>query len=144
MTDDDKRKLIIFTLAHELEHCYQYQIIRHTEGLDNFKMIETHLLNYPNKPKLNMIDEKVLLYELRKQYFSNFSGEDFDKIYSKTSEEGQKAIEWYNAGVYYTDYKSDYNKYKLNPLELDANNRAHQYLTTHYGELDGLVENVLQ
>lgn len=134
LSDDDKRKYVISVLAHELEHCYQIQVVRHTEGLDAFKMIETQLKNSSNKPKTNMLNEKIIFEELKRKYYANLKDDYTKKIYSKDSPQGQKAAEWYNASVNYTDFNKDYDTYIKNPLEVDANNRAHQYLTEHYGD----------
>lgn len=133
LTDDDKRKLVIFTLAHELRHCYQNQIIRHTEGLDGFKMIELQLKNNPNKPKMNMIDEKIMYINLEKEYDKHHSKDENTKMYTQNSKEGKLAIEWYNAVVNYVDFNKDYEGYKNNAIELDANKTAHQYLIKNYG-----------
>ncbi|MBR1461725.1 hypothetical protein IJ596_08885 [bacterium] len=135
LTDDDKRKLIIKSLAHELEHFYQNQIIRHTEGLDEFEMMEKRLKNRSDyKPSPNYIDEKLKFLKLKKAYMDSHKSFDMEKRYSQSSPEGKKALEWYNATVNYIDYKKDYDNYLLNSIESDANERAHQYLTTHYGD----------
>ena len=127
LSDEDKRKLIIFSLAHELEHFYQNQVVRHTEGLDEFDMIKTQLSRKTDIPE-------NVLEQLKQKYESNYGEKDKSKIYSQDSPEGKLAQEWYQASINYTDYNEDYETYANNPLEADANNRANKYLTEHFGD----------
>ncbi len=138
LSDNDKRKLVIQTIAHELRHCYQRQIIRHTEGLDEFKMIEEQLRKNPNKPKMNLIEEKLAYINLKNEYMKHYKEKDFEKIYTQSSLEGTKACEWYDAIVNYVNYESDYEGYKKNAIELDANNIGNQYLINNYGNFEGI------
>lgn len=136
LTDDDKRKLIISSLAHELEHCYQNQIIRQTEGLDEFDMITTQIKNNPDNRRMNLIEQTLMFYKIKDKYNSHHPQSSVEKLYSQDSTQGRKAVEWYNATVNYTDFNSDYASYKNNPLELDANEKANRYLIEHYGDFE--------
>ena len=136
LTDDDKRKMVISSLAHELEHCKQNQVIRHTQGLDEFQMITSQLKPTLDKRQVNLIDQTILNMVLKNKYNQSHYPTDNVKIYSKDSPEGKKAYEWYNAEVNYINYEQDYNGYKNNPIEKDANERAHEYLVKHYGEFE--------
>ena len=127
LSDEDKRKMIIFSLAHELEHFYQNQVVRHTEGLDEFDMIKTQLSR-------NSDIKENILEQLKQKYESNYGEKDKSKIYSQDSPEGKLAQEWYQASINYTDYNEDYETYANNPLEADANDRANKYLTEHFGD----------
>lgn len=143
LSDDDKRKFIIQTLAHELEHCYQNQIIRHTEGLDHFNMLEKQIKNNPNyKPNPNLIEEKLAFINLKKMYLEHYSDKDFEKKYAQGSAEGQKALECYNASINYINAENDYEGYEHNALELDANIRGNQYLKEHYGDFEGISNKI--
>ena len=64
----------------------------------------------------------------------------FAKIYSKNSKEGQQAQIWYDATVGYKNHDMNYEENINNPLETNANERAYQYLKSHFGYFEGAIE----
>jgi len=130
LTDDDKRKMIIFTLAHELEHCVQDQTINKTEGLFSLNAVKERC--YQQRKNKNLIDWYMFTKELEQTYMEKHKYLP-EKIYPINSPEGKKALEWYNSKITYIDPIKDSDTYLNNPLEVDANNRAAAYIKKHYG-----------
>lgn len=137
LTDDDKRKVIIFTLAHELEHCYQHQQMDKTEGISSLNAIKQRCAN--QMKNVNLIEKYLFMHKLEKDYLIHNKNIP-QKQYTQTSEEGRQAIEWYNAKINYTKVNNGYEDYINNPLETDANKRANEYLVKNYGNFQNVPE----
>lgn len=132
LSDDDKRKIMIFLLAHELSHVHQSQLIRHTEGLDEWNIFEERINKFAPK-NMNLIDKKLTMIQMKRNYETAHSMVNKEKIYSQNSPEGRQAVEWYNANINYSIPDMSYEENINNPLEIDANKRATEYLIKHYG-----------
>lgn len=139
LTDDDKKKLMVFLMAHELSHAYQNQIIRHTEGLNEWEMIERRLNN--SLPKgANLIQQKLNILTMKQTYDKTHKEMSFEKIYSQNSAEGKQAKIWHDATVGYRRPEMNYEDNINNPLETYANERAYNYLKQKFGYFDGAIE----
>lgn len=139
LSDDDKKKYAVFILAHELSHAYQNQIIRQTEGLNEWNMIEQKLNN--NKPEgINLIRQKLEMIKAKQIYDKTHAGMNFEKKYPLSSKEGQQAKIWYDANVGYKRPETDYEENITNPLEIYANNKAYKYLKNKYGYFEGAID----
>lgn len=139
LTDDDKKKLMVFLLAHELSHAYQNQIIRHTEGLNEWDMIKSRFNN--KKPQgMNLIELQLFLLDRKKEYNISHNNMNFEKIYSQNSEEGKQAKIWYDSSVGYQKPEDNYQENINNPLEIYANEKAYKYLKENFGYFEGAID----
>lgn len=135
LTNDDKRKQIIFRFAHELEHAFQYQAVNQTEGLSLYDLLKEIRI----KNDKNLISKNIFLLTWDKK-FNEIYGNNTTKIYKKDSKEGQFASKIYDAAINYPYYKKGSIEYYNNFLERDANARGYAYLIKNYGNFDNIID----
>jgi len=132
LTDNDIRKTVILTLAHELRHAYQAQLINQCEGLGMYKLLKEQAL----EGRKNLIDRKITELNFDNQYKTyNWSKYPTNIKYKKGTDEWNHINKIYDATLHYTPVTVDYKKYITNPIEIDADSVSAQYLENNYPEL---------
>lgn len=134
--DDDKRKEIIFLLAHELQHAHQAQIINQTEGLGMYNVLKQSAMKSTN----NLIARKLIELNYDAIYKNSPWSTYNDTIkYSKDSQMGEYASKLYEANMDYTNPDEDSKKYLNNFTEVDANKKAGEYLDKYHSGFDSML-----
>ena len=135
--DDDKRKYIIFVLAHELRHALQAQIINRSEGLGMYNLLKEKDMQEAG----NLIERKLTELNFDKKYrILEWSKYPQTVIYEKGSKKWEIGNEFYKASLNYTDPNQNALEYHLNLTEADANNSAEKYLDKDYNGFDKLLK----
>ena len=137
LSDDDKRKYIIFVLAHELRHALQAQIINRSEGLGMYNLLKEKDMQEAG----NLIERKLTELNFDKKYRTlEWSKYPQTVIYEKGSKKWEIGNEFYKASLNYTDPNQNALEYHLNLTEADANNSAEKYLDKDYNGFDKLLK----
>ena len=136
LTDDDKRKYVISVITHELKHASQIQTINQTEGLEIKQLFWD---SNSNRTK-NLIDKKLFALGYENIFKNSFWADKPKRIkYEKNSDKATYAKKMYDGFTNYTNAKDNFDKYALNPVELDANTTAKKYLAQHYGDFENIL-----
>ena len=129
LSEEEKKKLVIQKIAHEVIHAQQHMIMRQTEGIGEKEIIKawTH-----QKPK-NMIDRAILGFKVRDLYNKSVWGDmpETEKTIPNGSPKSVMAHIWLEAVRNYPPVNSP--AYEKNPIEVDAYERSAQYLKQKYG-----------
>ena len=127
MTKEDQRKFILQKLVHELIHAQQHMFMRKTFGNKEVLKAWTHLK--PKNPvqvaQLNEITDK----EFSKSYWADKP--ETPRKYNIATSQGMMSHIWLEAVRNYELPPSP--NYHKNALEVDAYNRAYQYIVENYG-----------
>ncbi len=130
-TIDDKKRLIIQKLSHELIHAQQHMLMRQTEGIGEKEIIKawTH-----GKPR-NSEEEKQLNNFVEKSFAHSFWA-DKKKTEIKIPKNSPAAMltyQWLNAVKNYPPVNSV--EYLTNAIETDAYRRSADYAQNMFGQL---------
>ncbi len=128
---DDKKRLIIQKLSHELIHAQQHMFMRQTEGIDERTILKawTHA-----KPK-NKVEEMQLNESVEKSFKHSYWADKpktQTKIF-KDSPVGYLTQLWLNAVQNYPPVDSP--EYLRNAIEVDAYRRSADYTRSIFGQL---------
>lgn len=135
--DDDKRKYVIFVLAHELRHAFQAQVINQAEGLGMYNLLKEKETKFTD----NLIAKKLIELMFNQRYQSlEWSKYPTNIKYQKGTKKWDIANEFYKASLDYTNPNQSEKEYHNNLTELDANNIAEKYLVKTYGDFNQLIK----
>lgn len=125
---DDRKKLILQKIYHELIHAQQHMIMRQTEGIGTKEIIKA----WTHKQPKNVLEEYLLDIQANKQYNSSvWVQSQTNTKYHKDSLSGQIAKKWLEAIRNYPPIDSP--EYTKNPIESDAYNRSAEYIKRNFG-----------
>ena len=130
-TIEDKKRLIIQKLSHELIHAQQHMLMRQTEGIGEKEIIKawTH-----GKPR-NSEEEKQLNDFVEKSFARSFwADKEKTKVkIPKNSPVAMLTYQWLNAVKNYPPVNSI--EYLTNAIEVDAYRRSAAYAQNIFGTL---------
>lgn len=130
-TKEDKKRLILQKISHELIHSQQHQIMRQTEGIGEKEILKAWTHIKPNDTKLYPNIEQITQEEFKKSYWAD--KQPTPKLIGKNTPIGQLAYLWLESIRNYPPVDSP--QYCYNPIEMDAYKRSAQYVYSIFGPL---------
>ena len=128
---DDKKRLIVQKLSHELIHAQQHMLMRYTEGIDEKKILAawTHFSPKNDEDKIKFLKQ---VDEIYKNSFWADKPKTAVKI-QRNSTVGYITYGWLNAVKNYPPVQSP--EYNRNAIEVDAYRRSADYAQHMFGLL---------